>query len=263
MPVANPFDLSGKVVLVTGANSGLGLAWAEAAAAAGADVVIWGRRPETNREAATQLKAYRNRVLHQTVDVSEEAQVVEATAAAIERLGRLDGVIANAGINRPTPFAELDSERWREVLEINLNGAYYTFREAVRHMLARADAGDPGGSLIACGSLSVDQGVPAIGHYAAAKGGLAALTRSLAVEHGARGIRANMVLPGRIATNLGGTSPAEKAGEEHRTMVIPIPRYGTPADCAGIVVYLLSDAAAYHTGDLITIDGGLSIRLPG
>jgi NAD(P)-dependent dehydrogenase (short-subunit alcohol dehydrogenase family) len=132
----------------------------------------------------------------------------------------------------------------------------------VRHMVARAEAGDAGGSLITCGSLTVTDGVPRIAHYAAAKGALAGVTRSLAVELGRYGIRSNMVLPGRIATNLGGTTPEEKHALTERARVIPIARFGTPEDCAGIVVYLLSDAASYHTGDLITVDGGLSVTLP-
>jgi NAD(P)-dependent dehydrogenase (short-subunit alcohol dehydrogenase family) len=236
----NPFDLTGKVVLVTGANSGLGLGWANAVAGAGADVVIWGRRTDANERAAEELRAHGGRVLAQSVDVSVESQVVDGVAAALEEMGRLDGAIANAGLSTTPPsFAELDS-----------------------HMLARTESGDGGGSLITCGSLTVTDGVPRIAHYAAAKAALAGVTRSLAVELGPHGIRANMVLPGRIATNLGGTTPEEKHAQENRARVIPIPRFGTPEDCAGIVVYLLSDAASYHTGDLITVDGGLSVTLP-
>jgi NAD(P)-dependent dehydrogenase (short-subunit alcohol dehydrogenase family) len=259
----NPFDLSGKVTLVTGGNSGLGLGWATAVAQAGGDVVIWGRRAEANERAAGSLREHGCRVLTQSFDVSNEGQVVAATAAAVEEMGRIDGAIANAGMStHPHGFAAMDSEVWHGLLAVNLHGAYYTLREVVRHMLARGEAGDPGGSLITCGSLAVTNGVPAIEHYAAAKGALAAMTRSLAVELGRHGIRANMVLPGRIATNLGGSTPDEKEALVDRASVIPIPRLGTPADCGGIVVYLLSDAASYHTGDLITVDGGLAIRLP-
>ena len=128
-------------------------------------------------------------------------------------------------------------------------------------MLARGATGDGGGSLITCGSLSVTHGVARLEHYAAAKGALASVTRSLAVELGGHGIRANMVLPGRIATDLGNRKPDHPPPDPERARVIPIPRIGTPEDCAGIVVYLLSDAASYHTGDLITVDGGLSVGL--
>lgn len=259
---SHPFDLRGKVVLVTGANSGLGLGWATGAAQAGADVVIWGRRADANEAAAESLRAYGTRVLAQAVDVAHEEQVVAGVQAAIGAFGRIDGAIANAGLNtHPPAFTALDSDIWHDLLAINLHGAYYTLREVTRHMVARAEAGDPGGSLITCGSLSVTHGVPRIQHYAAAKGALASVTRSLAVELGRHGIRANMILPGRIATSLGGGTPEQKLAQVERARGIPLQRFGTPADCAGVAVYLLSDAAAYHTGDLITVDGGLSVAL--
>jgi NAD(P)-dependent dehydrogenase (short-subunit alcohol dehydrogenase family) len=259
----NPFDLTGKVVLITGANSGLGLGWAKAVAQAGGDVVIWGRRRDANERAAEEVRAHGGRVLAQSVDVSVESQVVDGIAAALEEMGRIDGAIANAGFSTTPPsFAELESDMWHGLIDVSLHGAYYTLREVVRHMLARTEQGDGGGSLITCGSLTVTDGVPRIAHYAAAKAALAGLTRSLAVELGPYGIRSNMVLPGRIATHLGGSTPEEKHAQDDRARVIPIPRFGTPEDCAGIVVYLLSDASSYHTGDLITVDGGLAVTLP-
>jgi NAD(P)-dependent dehydrogenase (short-subunit alcohol dehydrogenase family) len=259
----NPFDLTGKVTLVTGANSGLGLGWATGIVRSGGDVVIWGRRADANEAAAASLRQYGTRVLAQQVDVSDEQQVVRAIGEAIEQLGRLDGAIANAGFGtHPPSFLDLTSDEWHSLLNTNLHGAYYTLRETVRHMMARHETGDPGGSIVVCGSLSVTDGVPRIAHYAAAKGGMASVTKSLAVEYGRYGIRVNMVLPGRIMTNLGGTTPEQKAAAEQRAKVIPIPRMGTPEDCAGVVVYLLSDAASYHTGDLITVDGGLAVTLP-
>jgi NAD(P)-dependent dehydrogenase (short-subunit alcohol dehydrogenase family) len=262
MARTNPFDLTGKVTLVTGANSGLGLGWATGIANAGGDVVIWGRRADANERAAEVLRELGGRVLAQCVDVSSEEQVVRAVAEAVDEMGRIDGAIANAGITTvPAGFADLTTDLWHGLLGINLHGAYYTLREVTRHMLRRGKAGDGGGSLITCGSLSVSHGVPRLEHYAAAKGALASVTRSLAVELGRHGIRANMVLPGRIATGLGGRRPGDPPPDPERGRVIPIPRIGTPEDCAGIVVYLLSDAASYHTGDLITVDGGLSVAL--
>jgi NAD(P)-dependent dehydrogenase (short-subunit alcohol dehydrogenase family) len=255
----HPFDLTGKVALVTGANSGLGLGWATAIARAGGDVIIWGRRAGANERAAESVRTFGTRVLAQQVDVSDEQRVERAAVEAVEQLGRLDGAVVNAGFNNhPPSFLDLTTSAWHELLATNLHGAYYTLRESIRHMTAR----EGGGSIVVCGSLTVTDGVPKIAHYAAAKGALASVTRSLAVEYGAQGIRVNMVLPGRIVTDLGETSPDEKAAMEDRAHVIPIPRMGTPEDCAGIVVYLLSDAASYHTGDLITVDGGLAVRLP-
>jgi NAD(P)-dependent dehydrogenase (short-subunit alcohol dehydrogenase family) len=248
------FDLTGKVTLVSGANSGLGLGFATGIAKAGGDVVIWGRRAEKNAEAAEALRAHGRRVLAQEVDVRDEARVDAAFAEAVAELGRIDGVIANAGIQYLQPsFAEMRTDDYLGLLDVNLHGATYTLRAGVRHMLERGG----GGSLITCGSLTVVAGVPRIQAYTAAKGALQAMTRSIAVEYGRHGIRCNMILPGRIATDLSGGKPQD----DRRFSVIPIPRSGTPADCEGIVVYLISDASAYHTGDMITIDGGLSVSL--
>ena len=241
---------------MTGANNGLGLGWAEGIAKAGGDVVIWGRRAERNAAAAERLRAHGRRVLAQEVDVSDEARVEDAMAEAIAAMGRLDGVVANAGIQSRQPsFHEMSTADYHALLGVSLHGAIYTLRAAVRHMMQRGG----GGSLIVCGSLTVVAGVPRIQHYTAAKAAMAGVVRSIAVEYGRHGIRANMVLPGRISTDLGGGTSTDDA----RFSVIPIPRSGTPADCEGIVVYLMSDASAYHTGDMLTVDGGLSIALPG
>lgn len=262
----NVFDLTGKVALVTGANSGLGLGFAHGVARAGGDVVIWGRRADKNEEAAAELREYGGRVLTQAVDVGDEGQVRRSFREAVEAMGRIDGFVANAGISsRPASFADMTSAQYHELLNINLHGAFYGIQEAVRHMKARFDREGVGGSIVTCGSLSVVAGVPRIQHYAAAKGALATMTRAIAVEYGPYDIRCNMVLPGRIATNLGAAhraprpAPSEEVPE--RIRVIPMPREGTPDDCAGIVVYFLSDAARYTTGASIAVDGGLSVAL--
>jgi NAD(P)-dependent dehydrogenase (short-subunit alcohol dehydrogenase family) len=260
----SPFDLTGKVALVTGANSGLGLGFATGIAKAGADVVIWGRRAERNAQAAGELRRHGGRVLTQTVDVADERQVAAGVQAAVASMGRLDCVIANAGINSHyESFLDMPTTAYHQLLATNLHGAVYTLREGVRHMVARARAGDPGGSLITCGSLTVVAGVPRIEHYSAAKGALMAVTRSMAVEFGPEGVRVNMILPGRIESELGADSPDPERDRRRAVMKErnPIRRYGTPADLEGIVVYLCSDASAYHTGDMITVDGGLAVTL--
>ena len=259
----NPFDLTGKVTLVTGANSGLGLGWAMescalAATSSSGVAALTRTRPPPSRCGSTGRACSRSRSTCRT-----SSRSCGRCGRRSTQLGRLDGAIANAGFGtHPPSFLDLTSDEWHSLLNTNLHGAYYTLRETVRHMMGRHEAGDPGGSIVVCGSLSVTDGVPRIAHYAAAKGGMASVTKSLAVEYGRYGIRVNMVLPGRIMTNLGGTTPEQKAAAEARAKVIPIPRMGTPEDCAGIVVYLLSDAASYHTGDLITVDGGLAVTLP-
>lgn len=257
-PAGALFDLRGKVALITGANTGLGLGYAEAIAAHGGDVVIWGRREAKNTEAARSLARHGTRVLAQTVDVSDEQRVIEAMAEAVATMGRLDCVIANAGISGSRgPFTEMPTDDYLAVVAVGQHGAFYTLREAVRHMIARAESGDPGGSLIVTGSLTMTMGRPYREHYAAAKGAVLAMTRGIAVEYAQHGIRANVVAPGRIETELGSSTPAIESREQMAAEV-PMKRFGTPAELGGIIVYLMSDAATYHTGDLIVVDGGLS-----
>ena len=250
----NSFSLAGKVVLVTGANAGLGLGFADGLARAGADVIIWGRREDRNREAAEQVRAHGGRVSHRAVDVAVEQQVVDGFAAAVAEFGRLDCVIASAGVGDITPFDEMTSSVWHNLLAVNLHGAFYTCREAARHMKARAAAGDPGGSIVINGSLAVFAGVPGMEPYAAAKGGLNSMSKAMAVEFAPHGVRVNVICPGYFVTALGDEdSPVAEALKQK----IPMGRVGFGADLEGIVVYLASDMSRYHTGDTITIDGGM------
>jgi NAD(P)-dependent dehydrogenase (short-subunit alcohol dehydrogenase family) len=258
------FDLAGKVALITGGNGGLGLGFAMGVAKAGGDIVIWGRSADKSEAAARALRCHGGRVFVQVVDVSDEKQDVRGIQSAVAEMGRIDCVIANAGVSSTHPaFHQIPTDAYHQLLAVNQHGAFYTLREGIRHMVARAEADDPGGSLIVCGSLTVTAGVPRMQHYAAAKGALMAVTRCIAVEYGRYGIRANMVLPGRMRSDLGGRTEAEQVEREKvmRTRN-PIPRFGTADDLEGIAIYLMSDASAYHTGDMITIDGGLSITLP-
>jgi NAD(P)-dependent dehydrogenase (short-subunit alcohol dehydrogenase family) len=255
------FDLTGKVGLVTGANSGLGFGFASGMARCNADVVVWGRRADRNEEAARKLKELgAGRVLTATVDVTSEAQVVEGIADAVKQMGRLDCVVANAGHADMAPFHELSTERYGALLAVAQHGAFWTLREAVKHMKARADAGDPGGSLILCGSLSNFRGVPGMAHYGAAKGAAAGMIRSIAAEYGRDGIRANVVAAGAFYTGFMHSIP-EDSIPITATLAAknPIPRWGYPDDIEGITAYLMSDSSRFHTGDLIVIDGGQSI----
>jgi len=251
----NLFDLSGKVALVTGGNGGLGLAMAEGLARAGSDIVIWGRREQNNIDAVEALRKHGVRVAHRAVDVANEQQVIDGFAAAVEEFGHVDCVIANAGTAELAPVAEMSSETWHKLLNTNLHGAFYTCREAGRHMKARAAAGEPGGSIIINGSLSVFVGVPGLAHYGTAKGGLNSFSKALAVELGPDGVRVNVICPGLIVTELG--EEQENAGVAAALARTPTKRLGSPADLQGIVVYLASDLSRYHSGDTITLDGGM------
>jgi NAD(P)-dependent dehydrogenase (short-subunit alcohol dehydrogenase family) len=252
-----PWEMDGRVVVVTGGNAGIGLGFARGIARAGGDVVIWGRRREKNEEAAAQLREFGTRVLTQEVDVSAESQVVAAMPAAVKAMGRVDGVIANAGImTYARSFLEMTSETYHQLLGINQHGAMYVAREAARHMKARFDSGDPGGSILFCASLSALTGSPGMQHYNAAKGALASMARGIAVDMGRYGVRCNTVCPGYTTSEtVKDPGPDAPLGKQVRERT-PIARFGTPEDFEGIGVYFMSDASRYHTGDLVKIDGG-------
>ena len=266
MSAEDLFGLHGKVVLVTGANSGLGFGFASGIAKCGGDVVVWGRRSDKNEEAAERLRRMgARRVSCQSVDVSDETQVAEGINKAIEVMGRIDGVVVNAGTLSTSPLHEMSTATYDEMLAVAQHGGFFTLRESLKHMVARANAGDPGGSLILCGSLSVFAGRKGLAHYGAAKGAMAAMMRSIAVEYGPIGIRANMVCPGMFSSDFLESQPEHVVEGVQRTMARhnPVPRIGIPEDLEAIAAYLMSDSSRYHTGDLIVIDGGRSITTFG
>ena len=254
----NLFDIRGKVALITGANAGIGLGYAEAIASQGGDVVIWGRREDKNEEARRKVAAHGGRVMTDVVDVADEEAQVRGFEKAVAEMGQLDCVIANAGFMSPSGFKDLSFEAYEALVRVAQHGAFITLREGVRHMVARVEAGGAPGSLIATGSLSNFQAVPAGAHYAAAKCAVAAMIKTIAVEYAALGIRANMVCAGLIASE---TVDERLEIIQELAQRTPVRRLGHPEDLAGIVVYLMSEAASFHTGDLITVDGGAMASL--
>lgn len=255
-----PFDLTGKVALITGGNGGIGLGMAEGLAQAGAAVAIWGTNEAKNKAAEAALRAHGGKVLVQKVDVSSEAQVVEAMKATIQQMGRIDTVIANAGVGSPArSFLDITAEQYRKVLAVNEDGVFFTLREAARHMRDRASKGDPGGSLIGVASLAAIEGAARNQHYAATKGAVISIIRGIAVEFARDGIRANAVLPGWIATDMTAGAQNSTVFTDKVISRVPSRRWGQPADFSGIAVYLASDASAYHSGDTFVIDGGYAI----
>src|SRR5262249_42475530 len=242
MPPAHPFDLTGKVTLITGANSGLGFGFADAIARAGGDMVIWGRREDRNAEAAERLRAHAVRVHTDAVDVSDEAAQLRGFARALDAMGRLDGVIANAGFATISSLVDMTLKQYEELQRVAQHGAFITLREGARHMVARAKAGDRGGSLIATGSLTNFTATAGIGHYAAAKSAVAGLIRTFALELGPHQIRANMVCAGLTKTEMVPFDDAHPLGQA-AIAKIPLGHMAEPDEIAGVVVYLLSDAA--------------------
>lgn len=254
-----PFDLSGKAALITGGNGGIGLGMAEGLAQAGAKVVIWGQNPEKNESAGEKLRSHGGEVLVQRVDVADEAAVVSGIAEALKVMGRLDFVAANAGVGGGAPFDEMTTETWRRVTTVNLDAVFWTLREACKHMLARAKAGDPGGSLVATSSTSAIHGAPRNEAYAATKTAVLGMVRGLAVEYARYGIRANAILPGWTRSDMTAGLQAWDTFNEKAIGRVPMRRWGEPEDFAGIAVYLASDASRFHTGDSFVIDGGYTI----
>jgi NAD(P)-dependent dehydrogenase (short-subunit alcohol dehydrogenase family) len=254
--MGNLFDLTGHVAVVTGGNSGIGLGMAEGLAIHGADVAIWGTNEAKNEAASEQLGRHGTEVLALQCDVGDEAQVDAAFATTVDTLGKVDSCFANAGVpGNGSAFAKLTSDEWHRVLRVNLDGAFYTMRAAVRHMAERGG----GGSIAVTTSGSALMGAPRNEPYASSKGAVIALMKGIAVEHARDGIRANAILPGWIETPM--TAPAmdwEKFVDKVLPRV-PLRRWGTGDDFAGVAVYLASDASRYHTGDVFVLDGGYAI----
>ncbi len=250
---AGLFDLTGKVALVTGGNSGIGLGFAKGLARHGADVCIWGTNAEKNAAAEEKLKQYGGNVLALQCDVGDQDAVEFGFARTVETLGKVDSCFANAGIgSRGTPFAEMDLDEWRDIFRVNMEGVFFTFQAAIKHMVERGD----GGSLVVTSSSSAIFGAPRTEHYAATKAGVNAIIRGLAVEHARHGIRANAVIPGWIDTPMTANVVNNEVFLKKVLTRVPLRRWGTGDDFSAIAVYFASDASAYHTGDAVMIDGG-------
>jgi len=254
------FDLTRKVALVTGGNGGIGLGMAEALAQAGADVCIWGTNEAKNADALRIVDAAgAGKTAALVCDVTDSAAVDSAMAETVDRFGRVDGAFVNAGVTGDKSIKsvlDITDEEFHRVTKVNLDGAFWTLRAAARHMVERAEDGDSGGRLVATASLAALSGAARNEHYGATKGGLVSMVRAMATELARHGITANSVLPGWIETEM---TEAAFNWERFRDNVLPrIParRWGLPADFAGIAIYLMSNASAYHTGDSILIDGG-------
>jgi hypothetical protein len=257
IPDGSPFDLTGHVALVTGGNGGIGLGMADALAAHGADVAIWGTNPDKNDAAVERLARHGGEVLSILCDVGDEVAVAEAMADTIEQLDRIDSCFVNAGVGgQASSFVGMSSAEWRRVMRVNLDGAFFTAREAAIHMVARADGGDPGGSIVFTTSGSAFFGQQSGQHYGASKAGVNSMMKAIAVQHARHGIRCNSVLPGWIESDMTAGAFGWDKFVDRVLPRVPMRRWGVPADFGGLAVYLASPASSYHTGDVITIDGG-------
>ena len=249
------FDLDGHVSVVTGGNGGIGLGMARGLAGAGAAIAVWGRNAGKNAAAVSELEGLGAKAHAFQVDVTREDQVAAAMGATVSHFGRVDSCFANAGVGVAAAFTEMTIADWNAVVDINLVGAFLSFREAARHMIARGG----GGKLIGIASIGSIHGMPRQAQYSASKAGLGALVRSLAVELARHDIQANTILPGWIETDM---TEGARAWDKLRETVVhrtPARRWGTPADFEGVAVYLASKASGFHTGDTLTVDGGYAV----
>lgn len=246
------FDLSGHVAVVTGGSRGIGLGISRGLAQAGADLAIFGRNESDLMSAAEQLAPFGRRVVLVGCDVGDEGDVADAFDRVEAELGNVDSCFVNAGIagSRTSSFTDMRAEEWYQVMRINLDGAMFTARAACRKMVARG----LGGSLVFTASIGAFDGFPFNEHYAASKAAVVALAKGLAVEMARHQIRSNVIVPGLVRTDM--TIDNEAYLDARLLPRVPLRRWGTPSDYAGIAVYLASAASSFHTGDVLVIDGG-------
>lgn len=250
----NPFDLSGKVAVVTGANTGIGQAIALALAAAGADVACVGRTPAEDTVAQARALGRKAEVI--AADLSTIEPVGRVVAETVATLGRLDILVNNAGIIRRADAVDFTEADWDAVVDTNLKSVFFLSQAAGRNMLATGD----GGKIVNIASLLTFQGGIRVPSYTASKAGVGGLTKLLANEWASRGINVNAIAPGYIATNNTAALQADAARNAAIQDRIPAGRWGDAADLGGAAVFLASDAARYVHGHVLAVDGGWLAR---
>jgi 3-oxoacyl-[acyl-carrier protein] reductase len=244
-------SLQGRVALVTGGSRGIGAAAAQALAAAGASVLVCARTGEAAAATAAALTARGWQAIGMAADVARAADAERVVSGCIERFGRLDILVNNAGITRDGLVLRMKDDDWSDVLAVNLNGPFFCARAALRAILKQRQTG----RIINIGSVVGSMGNAGQANYVASKAGLVGLTKALAKEVASRGVTVNAVAPGFIETDMTAGLP-DAVKDAYRTQ-IPLGRFGTAGEIAGVVAFLASDAAAYITGQVIHVNGGM------
>jgi len=244
-------SLVGKVAVVTGGSRGIGEAIAGALADAGAALALCARSGEAATAAAKRLEARGAQALGLAADVANPADAERLVTTCLDRFSRLDILVNNAGITRDGLVLRMKDDEWEQVLRVNLSGAFHCARAALRPMLKQRQ----GGRIVNIGSVVGSMGNPGQANYVASKAGLVGLTKALAKEVGSRGVTVNAVAPGFIETEMTAGLPAE-VQQGYRAQ-IPLGRFGTAREVAAVVAFLASEEAAYITGQVIHVNGGM------
>ena len=253
---AHPFDLSGKVALVTGAYRGLGFSIAKGLARAGATVVLNGRKPEALAASAKAIADAGGQASTAVFDVTDPVAIKEGVDGIVASYGHLDIVVNNAGIQRRMPMVDFPKQDWDAIIATNLTAPFLVSQAALPGMIARRS-----GKVIHIASLMSDLARPTVIPYTAAKGGVRQLTRGMAIELAPHNIQVNAISPGYFATELNRALIDNAEFDAWVKKRTPAGRWGQPDEIAGLAIFLCSSAADYITGQLITIDGGMSVAL--
>lgn len=251
------FDLTGRTILITGASRGIGFAMARACAEHGARVVLNGRDPATLADKVDALAADGHDAEGEAFDVTDEAAAVAALDRIVTRHGALHGLIANAGMQHRVPVLEFPTEDFRRVVETNLTACFVLGREAAKRMVAAG----VDGSIVNTVSMLGPIARPTVPAYIAAKEGLRALTRAMAVELGPKAVRVNAIAPGYVATEM---NTALLENREFTSWVegrTPLGRWARPEELGGAAVYLMSPAASFVSGQVLAVDGAMSVAV--
>jgi NAD(P)-dependent dehydrogenase (short-subunit alcohol dehydrogenase family) len=250
MPASSLFDLSGRVAVVVGGSSGIGRTLSLGLADAGADVVATARREALVRDTADAIEARGRKTLHVTADTTDRAALERVRAACLEKFGRIDILVAAAGVTKKVPTLEMEDDGWQRILETNLTGTLLACQVFGASMVERGS-----GRVITVASLAATLGFFQVAAYTATKSAVAGLTRALAVEWAAAGVTVNALVPGVFQTDLNRDLLESPRGAELLTRT-PMRRFGRVDELVGATVFLASDAASFVTGQLLAVDGG-------
>jgi 2-deoxy-D-gluconate 3-dehydrogenase len=251
--MTNPFDLTGRVAVITGANTGIGQGIALALAAAGADIAAVGRTPAA--KTVEQARALGRRAEIISADLSTIEPVGRIVDEVVDKLGGIDILVNNAGIIRRADALDFSEEDWDAVIDTNLKSVFFLCQAAARHMVANG-----GGKIINIASMLTFQGGIRVPSYTASKSGIGGLTKLLANEWASKGINVNAIAPGYIATNNTAALQADETRNRQIMDRIPAARWGDPADLGGAAVFLASSASDYVQGHILAVDGGWLAR---